>query len=267
MLAWSYVPGGDDDLPLTDLDYKFQVVHDDNAVYVAVSVTDDVLSMDSVAAQIALGQTHDDVFHTWEDDSVEIFFDLDNSKNLGGSDNSVLPPGVVEGQYTLTPFNEYIFDAPAPGVINGLQWFGKAVTNATGYVIEFKFLKTTLGITNDNVSVGFHVAVNDDDVVGDYSHIGWTGQAHQEHTYGTLTLAGSTAPPPLPLRITEIKPDLATGNVTLTWEGATAPSSKWRAQRPSRARSRPSVRCSPGACSRTWARSRPAPAASIACET
>jgi hypothetical protein len=218
-----YVPGGDDDLPLTDLDYKFQVVHDDNAVYVAVSVTDDVLSMDSVAAQIALGQTHDDVFHTWEDDSVEIFFDLDNSKNLGGSNNSVLPPGVVEGQYTLTPFNEYIFDAPAPGVINGLQWFGKAVTNATGYVIEFKFLKTTLGITNDNVSVGFHVAVNDDDVVGDYSHIGWTGQAHQEHTYGTLTLAGSTAPPPLPLRITEIKPDLATGDVTLTWEGGDGP--------------------------------------------
>jgi hypothetical protein len=144
--------------------------------------------MDSVAAQIALGQTHDDVFRTWEDDSVEIFFDLDNSKKLGESDNSVLPLGVVEGQYTMTPFNEYIFDAPAPGVINGLQWFGKAVTNATGYVIEFKFLKTTLGITQDNVSVGFHVAINDDDVVGDYSHIGWTGQAHQEHTYGTLNL-------------------------------------------------------------------------------
>jgi hypothetical protein len=38
-----------------------------------------------------------------------------------------------------------------------------------------------------------------------------------------LTLAGSTAPPPLPLRITEIKPDLATGDVTLTWEGGDGP--------------------------------------------
>ena len=78
-----------------------------------------------------------------------------------------------------------------------------------------------LGNPANGASVGFHIAVNDDDGVGDYSHIGWTGQAHHEYTYGTLTLAGPSSPPPTGgLQIVEIKPDLTTGNITLRWLGS-----------------------------------------------
>src|SRR5262249_31957422 len=81
--------------------------------------------------------------------------------------------------------------------------------------------KSTLGNPTNGASIGFHVAVNDDDKVGDYSHVGWPGQAHHENTYGTLTLGGGSTSPPF--RITEIKPDLATGNITLSWEGGAGP--------------------------------------------
>ena len=216
-----YVPGGDDDLAVADLDYKAYVVHDNDAVYIAVDVTDDVLSSDSVAAQIAAGKTHADGFSTWYDDSVEIFFDLDNSKRLGGADSSVLASGVFEGQYTLTPFNTQYNGSPSDQAVNGVQWFGKASITPTGYQIEFKIPKTTLGITKDNVSIGFHIAVNDDDKVGDYSHVGWTGQAHNENTYGTLTLAGGTTT--TAFRVAETKPDAATGDLKLTWEGGNPP--------------------------------------------
>ena len=69
---------------------------------------------------------------------------------------------------------------------------------------------------------GFHIAINDDDVVGDYSHIGWTGQAHHEYTYGTLTLDGP-AGPVTPLRIVENMPDLTSGNLVLRWDGGKPP--------------------------------------------
>ena len=215
-----YVPGGDDDLPLTDLDYKVYVVHDDNAVYFAVDVTDDVISSDTVDAAIAAGMTQADGFHTWEDDSVELFFDLDNSQNLAGA--TAQAPGVFEGQYTLTPQNTYFNGSPSDMATNGFQWFGKASLTPTGYQIEFKIPKSTLGSPTNGASMGFHVAVNDDDKVGDYSHVGWPGQAHHENTYGTLTLAGGSTIS-TPFRIVEIKPDFATGNIMLSWEGGNGP--------------------------------------------
>ena len=178
-----YLPGADDDLPLTDLDYKVYVVHDTNAVYLAFDVIDEKISWDSAGDVQAPGLT------TWDDDSVEIFFDLDNSKAFGGG--TTLGGGVFEGQYTLTPIGTYFDGSPSTEAKKGEHWFAAASTTATGYQIEFKILKTTLGNPEDNAPIGFHIAINDDDQVGDYSHIGWTGQAHHEYTYGTLMLAGA----------------------------------------------------------------------------
>ena len=208
-----YIPGADDDLPLTDLDYKVYVVHDTNAVYLAFDVTDDTISSDTAGTVQGPGLS------TWDDDSVEIFFDLDNSKAFGGG--TVLGGGVFEGQYTLTPVNTYFDGSPSTDAKKGEHWFAEAALTATGYQIEFKILKSTLGNPEDNAPIGFHVAINDDDQVGDYSHIGWTGQAHHEYTYGTLTLAGGATG--AGLRIAEITPDFASGNITLRWEGGTAP--------------------------------------------
>ena len=36
--------------------------------------------------------------------------------------------------------------------------------------------------------MGFHIAINDDDGSGTKAHLGWSGLAHREYTYGHLTL-------------------------------------------------------------------------------
>ena len=70
--------------------------------------------------------------------------------------------------------------------------------------------------------MGFMIAVNDDDGVAGravpQTQFGWFGAAHNEVSYGKLTLDG---PPTVvdSLRIVETKTDAAAGNVTLTWEG------------------------------------------------
>ena len=180
-----YIPGADDDLPVTDLEYKAYAVHDNDAVYLAIDVTDEKISTDTA------GEVQMPRLSTWDDDSVEIFFDLDNSKAFGGA--TVLGNGVFEGQYTLTPIGTYYDGSPSVDALKGVHWFAGASLTPTGYQVEFKIPKSTLGITQDNTSVGFHLAVNDDDMVGDYSHVGWTGQAHHEYTYGTLTLLSSAS--------------------------------------------------------------------------
>jgi hypothetical protein len=205
-----YIPGADDDLPLTDLDYKAYLVHDNDAVYIAVDVTDEKISTD----QSDVEQVPD--LPTWEDDSVEIFFDLDNSKAFGGG--TAQAAGVFEGQYTQTHKGFYYHGSPSVDAKKGVHWFGTGSLTATGYQVEFKIPKTSLGSPKDNAPIGFHIAINDDDAAGDYSHVGWTGQAHHEYTYGTLTLVGP-ATPGTSLRILSATPDLAASSLTLQWEG------------------------------------------------
>lgn len=180
-----YGPGADDDLPLTDLDYKAYAVHDNDAVYIAVDLTDDTISTD----QSDVEQVPD--LPTWEDDSVELFFDVDNSKAFGGG--TAQAEGVFEGQYTQTHKGFYHHASPSVDAKKGVHWDGTGSLTAKGYQVEFKIPKTSLGSPADDTSIGFHVAVNDDDGVGDYSHVGWTGQAHHEYTYGTLIFSSKGA--------------------------------------------------------------------------
>jgi Carbohydrate family 9 binding domain-like len=202
-----YIPGADDDLPVADLEYKAWIVHDNDAVYIAFDVTDEtVRTTNSDVEQLPDMQT-------WEDDSVEVFFDLDNSRSFDGG--TVLGNGVFEGQYTQTHKGFYYDGSPSKDAMKGVHWFGSGSLTPTGYQVEFKILKSTLGNPQDNTPIGFHLAVNDDDVVLDYSHIGWTGQAHHEYTYGTLTLDGPSSSPSL---------DVARSgnNLVISWPAAAA---------------------------------------------
>ena len=52
------------------------MIHDYDAVYVAVDLRDDIIITDSADAGTEDGQT-------WNDDSVEIFFDSDTSNDAG----------------------------------------------------------------------------------------------------------------------------------------------------------------------------------------
>ncbi len=70
------IPSGDDTLEPTDLSYRAWVVHTADSIYLAVDVTDDIITTDSAEPNSEDGST-------WEDDSVEVFFDPNNSKDLG----------------------------------------------------------------------------------------------------------------------------------------------------------------------------------------
>ena len=181
------------------------VIHDENDIYVAIDAVDDQIFTDSAEAGSEDGQT-------WIDDSVEIFFDVDES-NLAGRDTEKQ----FEGQFVLTP-NGARRDAEAnnPSFGESADWFAATTETDDGYQMEFKISKAALGVSGD-VNMGFNIAINDDDGAGRKSQLNWNGSPHNEFTYGVLVLGpaattgGDTA--------ADVSISLGAGKVTLTWEG------------------------------------------------
>jgi hypothetical protein len=134
-----------------DLNYRAWAVHDQDAVYVAVDVVDDHIFTDSA-------ETGSEDGSTWEDDSVEIFFDADHSKDLARGAQ------LYEGQYVLTA-NGAWRDAEANNPTFGEEgdWYAVSKPSFKGYQVEFKIKKTALLDPADGTVMGFNVAVNDDD--------------------------------------------------------------------------------------------------------
>lgn len=168
---------GDNDYLLGDHDYSAYITHDDTAVYVGISVTDDAVLTDTAEAGSEDGST-------WEDDAMEIFFDVDNTLDIGH------PSTVVgDGQYVLTP-NGAHRDAEAnnPNFGADQDWFGVATQTSKGYDIEFKVTKAILGNPKDGATMGFSVCNDDDDGAGRKAQLCWMGVAHNESSYGVLTL-------------------------------------------------------------------------------
>ena len=175
------IPSGDDNLEPTDLSYRAWVVHTADSVYVAVDVTDDQVTTDSAEAGSEDGST-------WEDDSVEIFFDANSSKDLGRGAEP------YEGQYVLTPNGAHRDnEANNPTFGSASDWYAVAATTPQGYAIEFQVKKSALLSPADGSSLGFQIAVNDDDGANRAAQMGWNGRAHSEFTYGTLKLAAGGA--------------------------------------------------------------------------
>ncbi|HOL95865.1 MAG TPA: sugar-binding protein [bacterium] len=176
---------GDDADSWLDGDHRYEawIVHDDHAIYVAVDVTDDIISTDSAEAGSEDGTT-------WEDDSVEIFFDANNDKSLIQTNNdlSVHPP--FEGQYVVTA-NGAVRDAEASNPVFGEagDWYGAASTTAKGYQIEARLNKSLFQNPADGTSIGFNLGLNDDDGAGRKVQLLWQGRAHYEASYGILTLS------------------------------------------------------------------------------
>jgi hypothetical protein len=168
---------GDDSWPVGDHAFSAWVVHDDEAIYVAVDVTDDNIVLDTAEA----GSEDQS---TWEDDSVEIFFDADHNHEPGRGALG------FEGQYVLTANGAWRDnEANNPTFGQEADWFAATATKTGGYQIEFKVKKTALSSPADGADLGFHVVLNDDDGSGRKAQFGWSGNAHQEFTYGHLTLA------------------------------------------------------------------------------
>ena len=171
------IPSGDDNWEEGDSSFTYWVTHDDDAVYVAVDVVDDDINTDSAEAGSEDGQT-------WQDDSIEIFFDADDSNDAGRGDQE------FEGQYVLTANGAWRDnEANNPFFGENDDWY--AVTNETdtGYTMEFKVNKSALFDPEDETTLGFNVALNDDDGSDRKLQLNWNGRPHSEFTYGFLTLA------------------------------------------------------------------------------
>jgi Carbohydrate family 9 binding domain-like len=167
-----------DGFPPEDLNYRAWVIHDAEAVYVAVDVVDDQVATDSAAAGTEDG-------NTWEDDSVEIFFDPNNSKNLGRS------TAVGAGQYVYTAAGAWRDnEANNPAFGPAADWFAQTALTPSGYQIEFKVTKSVLQAPADGGTMGFNIAVNDDDGANRKAQLNWNGRPHHEYTYGQLVLGG-----------------------------------------------------------------------------
>ena len=179
------------------------VIHDDTAVYVAVDVTDSKVVTDTAEAGSENGTT-------WEDDSVEIFFDADNDKNHGG------PSVDFEGQYVMTANGAYR-DAEARNAPFGQdgQWYAATTLTPKGYQIEFKIKKTALLNPTNGTVMGFNIALNNDNGAGRIAQLSWNGDPHQEYTYGELVLGAAA---PVELKITNWQRN-ANGSFTMAWVG------------------------------------------------
>ncbi len=179
------------------------VIHDDAAVYVAVEVTDTTVVTDTAAAGSEDGTT-------WEDDSVEIFFDADLDRNRGG------PTLDFEGQYVLTANGAHRdVEARNPTFGQDGDWYGATTPTTNGYQIEFKVNKTALLSPTNGTVMGFNIALNNDNGSGRIAQLSWNGDPHQEYTYGELTLAAAA---PIELKITNWQRN-ANGSFTIEWAG------------------------------------------------
>lgn len=207
---------GDDKWPPGDMHASAWVTHDDEAVYVALNITDDIIVTNSAEAGSEDGST-------WTDDSVEIFFDADNSNGPGAGNADGRGDKGFEGQYVLTANGAWRDnEANNPTFGENNDWFGATQVTSTGYQAEFKIKKSALSNPADGAIMGFSISLNDDDGADRKNQLSWSGVAHQESSYGDLILSADAGGPvgggdPGNLGITLND----NGTATVTWTGGT----------------------------------------------
>jgi hypothetical protein len=158
------------------------VVHDEDSIYVAVIAQDDVISTDTAEAGSEDGQT-------WVDDSIEVFFDADDSNDATRDDTAQF-----EGQFVLTPNGaRRDNEANNPTWGENADWFAATTAADGGYQMEFKFSKAALLGVSEGDRLGFNIALNDDDGAGRKSQLNWAGSPHMEFSYGALLLGGAAS--------------------------------------------------------------------------
>ena len=208
---------GDDKWPFDDMRASAYVIHDAEAVYVAVNVIDDQIFTDSAEPGSEDGST-------WIDDSVEIFFDPDNSDGPGAGIDNGRGDQEFEGQFVLTANGAFRDnEANNPKFGESGDWFAATQLTDTGYQVEFRVAKSALLDPSEGTLMGFNIALNDDDGANRKNQLNWSGQAHQESSYGDLILGGEGSAPPTSggpageLGIT-LKDN---GTATVTWTSGT----------------------------------------------
>jgi hypothetical protein len=208
-----HLGSGDDFYSPDDHQFSFFITHDANAIYGAVDVTDDKIVNDNAAEGEEDGMTG-------QDDSVEIFFDGDDSNLLGRPADG--DGQAFDGQYVYTANNAWRDnEANNPTYGEEEDWFAASTITEKGYIVEFRVNKSALPEIVNDVPIGFNICINDDDeTTGNReAQLNWSGSPHSEFTYGSLTLS-SDGVNALPFAISEVTYSPEPRKVAITWPSA-----------------------------------------------
>ena len=173
---------------LTTADWacSFALKHDATRIYILTVVTDDVIQNDSAGNQ-------------WEDDSMEIYFDPNNSNS-----------NPKEGNETGFQMAYKSEDAGGVGGMGmGDYWFAKATIGPPGYIMEFQVLKARTGMVTGGI-YGFDLSPDDDDDgTGRDNQIWWNardgGSWNIEIPWGDIFLSPNTKAAPAQRATTDLQ--------------------------------------------------------------
>ena len=124
----------------TDIQFNMYAGAFENDLYVAVEVTDDL------GGSTTADEPNSEDGSTWEDDSVEIFIDGDNS-NFEERNTAGIPEVVdTGGQFVITANNaRRDKEAGDPSFGENADWYAKTDLTDTGYVAEFRISLDAIG--------------------------------------------------------------------------------------------------------------------------
>jgi|GEM_PF-992900 len=156
---------------LPDNTAVYDVLWDNNYLYIGAKVFDGDLLNDSA--------------NIWEDDSLEVYVDADNSHS---STYDIYDRQFIQG---YNDSNLFEIGSNISGVLHGWSSF------AGGYSMEMAIPWSNLGITAaDDITIGFDIAVNDDDDGGGRdSQFVWNGGIDNwatTETFGNIRLSPET---------------------------------------------------------------------------
>ncbi len=188
--------GDDEPVDANDCSFRVWTVYDEEFLYVAVEVIDDVI------VQRLEPDSEDGA--TWNEDSVEIFID-GNHNAVPGNVNDHPEEYETGGQFVLTSAGaRRDAEAGDPTFGDGPddEWYASVFDNEafTGFVYEFRIAMSKIGNPQEGDVIGFNVAVNDADdssAAGSDYQMRWVGAAHDESTYGDLIIGRREITAPL----------------------------------------------------------------------
>ncbi len=177
--------GDEEPLDASDCSFRVWTVYDEDYLYVAVEVIDDM-----IVQRLAEGSEDGE---TWNEDSVEIFIDGNHNK-VEGNVNDHPEEYETGGQFVLTSGGarrDVEAGNPTFGEGPEADWYASVFDNETfdGFIYEFRFKLSSIGNPQKGDIIGFNVAVNDADDSSQSSsryQMRWVGEAHDESTYGDL---------------------------------------------------------------------------------
>lgn len=168
-----------------DFSAQYKMLWDDQGIYVLVEIHDDILENDQ-----------DKI---WKNDMVEIYFDMDNSKNIlkPGASWNVSSYDDNDYQFAVTVGEATVSGGPEDADVA----FGSDLTTSGTYMLEFHFDWADLGLAGALIEgdvIGFDITVGDNDNgTTRHSYLGWntpTGEVyHDASLFGTVELAAGNS--------------------------------------------------------------------------